>query len=42
MHRTPRGEGVLFPISPYGLHPDEVTIAEILKKQNYATTIIGK
>ena len=42
MHRTPRGEGVLFPISPYGLHPDEVTIAEILKEQGYATTIIGK
>ena len=42
MHRTPRGEGVLFPLSPYGLHPDEVTIAEILKEQGYATTIIGK
>ena len=42
LHRTPRGEGVLFPLSPYGLHPDEVTIAEILKDQGYATTIIGK
>ncbi len=42
LHRTPRGEGVLFPISPYGLHPDEVTMAEILKEQGYATTIIGK
>ena len=42
LHKTPRGERVLFPISPYGLHPDEVTIAEILKQQRYATTIIGK
>ena len=33
---------VLFPASPKGLHPDEVTIAEVLKKQGYATTCIGK
>lgn len=33
---------VLFPISPKGLHPDEITIAEVLKKQDYATICIGK
>ena len=33
---------VLRPVSPNGLHPDEITIAEVLKRQGYATTIIGK
>ena len=33
---------MLFPLSPYGLHADETTLAEILKEQGYATTIIGK
>jgi arylsulfatase A len=33
---------VLFPMSRKGLHPDEVTIAEVLKKRGYATTCIGK
>ncbi len=33
---------VLRPMSPNGLHPDEITIAEILKTKGYATTIIGK
>lgn len=28
--------------SPFGLHPDEVTIAEILKEQGYATAAVGK
>jgi arylsulfatase A len=42
MHYNQRDIHVLHPISPYGLHPDEITIAEVLKKQNYATTIIGK
>lgn len=42
LHRTPRGEGVLFPISSYGLHPDEITLAEVLKEQGYATAIVGK
>jgi arylsulfatase A-like enzyme len=33
---------VLRPVSPNGLHPNEITIAEVLKEQGYATTIIGK
>ena len=34
--------GVLFPGSKIGLHPDEITLAEIVKSQGYATTCIGK
>jgi arylsulfatase A-like enzyme len=33
---------VLQPMSPKGLHPEEVTIAELLKSRGYATQIIGK
>ncbi len=33
---------VLFPVSPKGLNPSEITIAEILKGQGYATACIGK
>ncbi|MPY88799.1 MAG: sulfatase-like hydrolase/transferase [Luteitalea sp.] len=33
---------VLRPVSPNGLHPDEVTIAEVLKEGGYATAHIGK
>ena len=40
--RTGLGEGVLFPDSDTGLPPEEITIAEILKEQGYATSIIGK
>lgn len=42
MHQNERDYHVLRPISPYGLHPDEVTIAEVLKDQGYATAAIGK
>ncbi|MBG85322.1 MAG: arylsulfatase [Verrucomicrobiales bacterium] len=42
MHHNPRDGHVLRPVSPYGLHPDEVTIAEVLKKQGYATACVGK
>lgn len=42
MHDNPRDGLVLRPVSPYGLHPDEVTIAEVLKPLGYATAIIGK
>jgi len=33
---------VLFPNSTKGLNPDEITIAEVLKTQGYATACIGK
>ena len=33
---------VFFPASATGLHPDEVTIAEVLKTAGYATGCIGK
>lgn len=34
--------GVLFPGDHYGLHPDEITMAEVLKKVGYATACFGK
>ncbi len=34
--------GVLFPAAAVGLNPAEVTVAEVMKKQGYATTCIGK
>ena len=34
--------GVLFPRNNHGLSPDEITLPELLKKQGYATAIIGK
>ena len=34
--------GVLFPGDPNGLHPDEITVAELLKSRGYATACIGK
>ena len=42
MHLNERDGPVLRPVSPYGLHPDEVTIAEVLKQQGYATALVGK
>lgn len=33
---------VLFPVSAVGLHPDEITIAELLKKAGYSTACVGK
>jgi len=40
----PRGDhcGVLLPGDSMGLNPDEITVAEILKGQGYATKMIGK
>ncbi len=35
-------QGVLFPNAKIGLNPDEITIAEILKEQGYATACVGK
>ncbi|MCB0686472.1 MAG: sulfatase-like hydrolase/transferase, partial [Saprospiraceae bacterium] len=42
MHVNDRDGWVLRPISPYGLNPAEITIAEVLKIAGYKTGIIGK
>jgi len=42
MHTNPRDGQVLRPISPYGLNPNETTMAEVLKPLGYKTCIIGK
>lgn len=43
MHINSDGSlAVLLPGEPKGLHPDEVTIAELLKARGYATACIGK
>ncbi|MFA6546661.1 MAG: sulfatase [Limisphaerales bacterium] len=39
---APGQRPVLKPVSAYGLHPDEITVAEVLKQQGYATLCIGK
>ncbi len=42
MHTSEVGSCVLRPMSSKGLNTKEVTIAGLLKKQNYATACIGK
>jgi len=42
MDENSKGFWVLFPGDSKGLNPDEVTIAEILKEQDYVTACIGK
>jgi len=42
MHVDERNKCVLFPAARKGLNPKEITIAELLKKQGYATACIGK
>jgi len=39
---TPEDGHVLRPVSPNGLHPNEITLAEVLKKAGYTTACIGK
>ena len=34
--------GVLLPGDPVGLHPDEITIADVLRRAGYATALVGK
>ena len=41
-HRIGMDRSVLFPEDSRGLHPDEITIAELLKAQGYVTGIFGK
>jgi arylsulfatase A len=40
--RPPTHVSVLWPVSSKGLHPDEITIAEVLKDRSYATMLVGK
>jgi len=42
LHRSDTGASVLQPVASIGLHPDEVTLAEVLKPLGYATACIGK
>ena len=42
MHENSKGFFVLFPQDQKGLNPQEITIAELLKQQGYATACIGK
>ena len=42
MHIAEDNRPVLSPVAKKGLHPNEVTTAEILKTQGYATACIGK
>ncbi len=42
MDLNERDGPVLRPVSPYGLNPEEITIAEVLKQQGYATALVGK
>lgn len=42
LHVNARGGLVLQPVEPIGLHPDEVTLAEVLRGQGYATALLGK
>lgn len=42
LHLNARGGAVLQPGEPIGLHPSEVTVAEVLKSSGYATMLIGK
>lgn len=42
LHVSNKGTFVLQPVAPKGLHPQETTVAEVLKSAGYSTTIIGK
>jgi arylsulfatase A len=42
MHVSEDGRPVLSPVAAKGLNPEEITIAEVLKAQGYATACIGK
>ena len=42
MHWNERDRHVLRPVSPYGLHPGELTIAEVLKTLLFPMNPVGK
>ena len=37
-----KGQWVLFPVNREGLHPDEITVAEVLRSAGYSTACVGK
>lgn len=42
LHENEKGGPVLPAVSKKGLHPDEITVAEVLRARGYATACIGK
>lgn len=42
MHEFDWDGSVLRPVSPHGLHPDEVTLTELLRARGYHTSCLGK
>lgn len=42
LHKMEVDNHVLRPVSPLGLNPEEITIAEVLKDAGYSTSILGK
>lgn len=42
MHISGAGQAVLRPVDTKGLHPDEITLAELLKPAGYASICVGK
>ena len=42
MHEFKWDGSVLRPVSPHGLHPDEITLAELLRGKGYFTACLGK
>lgn len=42
MHEAETGHWVLIPRNRRGLHPEETTLAEVLKSNGYATACVGK
>ena len=42
LHISDKNSAVLQPVAKKGLHPDEDTIADVLKRRGYATGIFGK
>jgi arylsulfatase A len=42
MHVSEDGRPVLSPVAAKGLNPEEITIAEVLRAQGYATACVGK
>lgn len=42
LHVSDKGGAVLQPVAAKGLHPDELTLAEVLKARGYVTGCLGK